>query len=82
MRHLQDLIERVNDKLFNDKMYARNLNFEQKRKLHDDLEWTDKWAYYHPIDAGEIDWHNHSIASEQALFKDLGTDPNAYKEYR
>ncbi len=85
--HIQDLIEHVNVKLFNDKMHARNCKFEQQRKSHEDLEckdlkWTRRWTEEHPIGAGETDWSSHSKQSQQVMFKDLGTDPNAYRENR
>ncbi len=58
MKRIQDIIEYVNVKMFNDKMYARNQSFEQNSKSHDDLTWIGQWARHHPIEAGELDWHN------------------------
>ena len=81
-RHIEDFIEHINAKLFNDKMHARNLEFERQRKLHENLEWTYGWTKRNPICVGETDWSSHSTASEQAMFKDLGKDPNAYREYQ
>ena len=61
MKRIQDAIGYIKVKIFNDKMCARNLSFEQSSKSHDDRVLIEDWLRHRPIEAGELEWHCSKI---------------------